>query len=575
MAFLRSNAQAPQVKIVVDGRIALCTSLNCDYTYTSTEAVVSGQSLSDEGLLIITGSNLPTEDSLVISFGPITCTTSSVTETEIQCKLDDTRVAGEWTAVVQTTQGLLPNEIETPISVGLSVSDASPSTDVNFLGGDVMTITGDNFGYDTSVVSVTYTDGTECLVTSVDMTTITCTNDRFTTDVEETQTITVSVNSVEDSTVTVALKTTMESTLAMVPSSVSPVLKTEIYIYLDSSYPNTLDKDDFTATLYSFDDETIEKVLYVMSVDEDEMSVKVKFPGAVSGEYYIELSSTQAGAIDSDLLLLSVHGTVTDISPLEGSIYGGTLVTITGENFSDDALDNPVKIGDDYCYVITSSTTEITCRTDLLSKALGEQLIVVFLKTSEEAATPDNADIMFDYVTPSAEVTDLYVAFDEVTLTHQVILAGTGFDDTIQVVIDGYEQTLVSQDGYEAIFTLTNLNGVESSDIHIYTSEGYPEGAELTHSFETYPSIFTITPSVGSAGGTKITVTGSGFGTQTENLQLLADGTSLCSEIEIVSYGEFTCFTYAIEIVELAVITVSVDSVTQLLSYVAEDCVYS
>jgi len=49
-------------------------------------------------------------------------------------------------------------------------------------------------------------------------------------------------------------------------------------------------------------------------------------------------------------------------------------------------LDNPVKIGDDYCYVITSTPTQITCRTNqLVGKAEESDLLLVFLKTSEEA----------------------------------------------------------------------------------------------------------------------------------------------------------------------------------------------
>ena len=59
----------------------------------------------------------------------------------------------------------------------------------------------------------------------------------------------------------------------------------------------------------------------------------------------------------SDTLVLDVHASVTSVSPLTGSTLGGTLITITGENFSNDHLDNPVKIGDDYCYVLSSSVT--------------------------------------------------------------------------------------------------------------------------------------------------------------------------------------------------------------------------
>ena len=137
----------------------------------------------------------------------------------------------------------------------------------------------------------------------------------------------------------------------MVPSTASPVLKTELTIYLADDYSSTLNRSDFKAILYSETDPEYKKELYIMSVDEADKSVKVKFPGAPSGEYFVMLSANQFGRINSDLLLLSVHGTVTDFSPRSGSKYGGTLVTITGENFSDEPLDNPVKIGDHYCYV--------------------------------------------------------------------------------------------------------------------------------------------------------------------------------------------------------------------------------
>lgn len=55
----------------------------------------------------------------------------------------------------------------------------------------------------------------------------------------------------------------------------------------------------------------------------------------------------------------------------------------------------------------------------------------------------------------------------------------------------------------------------------------------------------------------------------------MADGTPLCEEVELISYGEFTCKTYAIEVAEGAAITVSVDGVEQALSFIAEDVAYS
>lgn len=201
-----------------------------------------------------------------------------------------------------------------------------------------------------------------------------------------------------------------------------------------------MNASDFTAVLHSNDDEEYTRELYIMSVDDSAKTILVKFPGAESGSYYIVLSSTQHGRLDSDALQLDVHGTVHSVSPLIGSKYGGALVTITGENFSDEPLDNPVKIGDNYCYVITTSPTEITCRTDLLTdQNTGDNIVLVFLKTSEEAATLTGEDFMFTYQTPSAEITDIQVAFDDSDFSHNVVVTGTGFDSTIQLIIDGHE----------------------------------------------------------------------------------------------------------------------------------------
>ena len=228
------------------------------------------------------------------------------------------------------------------------------------------------------------------------MTSITCINKRFTTNAAKSQYVTITVNGVSDSSLLVALLVNAEQSLTLTPNSVSPVLKTEITINLASDYPETLDVSDFNVTLYSNTDENYTRSLYVISADDSTKSLLIKFPGAVSGSYYLQVSSTQHGRIDSDLLQLAVHGTITSVSPLQGSKYGGALVTISGENFSNEVSDNPVKIGDNYCYVLTSSTTQITCRTDLLtSNTLGDQMVIVFLKTSEEAKTPNDDDIFF------------------------------------------------------------------------------------------------------------------------------------------------------------------------------------
>lgn len=229
-----------------------------------------------------------------------------------------------------------------------------------------MTISGNNFGTDVNAVAVTFMDGTVCNVKSVEMTSITCKAARFTADVTSPQDVIVTINGVDDSSLFVEIKTVVAQSLSISPSSASPVLKTELTVYLSDAFVD-IEATDFTATLLKDDDPDFKEVeLFVMSADQATNSLKIKFNGARSGHYHIGLHHAVEGTVASDELAIHVHSTITSISPTSGSVYGGALVTITGENFSNEPLDNPVKIGDDFCYVITSSPTEITCRTDPL-----------------------------------------------------------------------------------------------------------------------------------------------------------------------------------------------------------------
>jgi hypothetical protein len=137
---------------------------------------------------------------VTISFGPVNCTITTLTDTQYECELETNAVTGNWIVVVNTEHGNLPNSISNEIAVESNLSSISPNTDINFLGGDLLTITGDNFGYDTDAISVVFTDGSLCVVQSADMTTFTCLPDRWedTKDADKDQTLTVTIHDVED-----------------------------------------------------------------------------------------------------------------------------------------------------------------------------------------------------------------------------------------------------------------------------------------------------------------------------------------------------------------------------------------
>ena len=64
------------------------------------------------------------------------------------------------------------------------------------------------------------------------------------------------------------------------------------------------------------------------------------------------------------------------------------------------------------------------------------------------------------------------------------------------------------------------------------------------------PTLVKIEPATGSSGGSTIRVTGSGFGTSTKDVMLVAGSTDICTSVTMVSYGVFDCVTKAEEVAD-------------------------
>ena len=143
----------------------------------------------------------------------------------------------------------------------------------------------------------------------------------------------------------------------------SPVLYSELVVTLENTYPGAMDSAlDFEAPLNGVSDDTISRPLFVKSIDAVAKTVTIAFPGADSGDYQLALVGKGVGRIDKEALNLKVEGVVTGITPLTGSYLGGNKITITGQNFATNKLDNPVKLGNTWCYVESSKVDEIVCR---------------------------------------------------------------------------------------------------------------------------------------------------------------------------------------------------------------------
>lgn len=162
------------------------------------------------------------------------------------------------------------------------------------------------------------------------------------------QTLSTSIT-INDQTVANALSlstmTTTKSGIQLTPPSANPTLKTKINITLETDFPYTLsDRKDFSVNATNISNPTYFRQMNVIAVDEATKTLTCMFGGAWSGLYQISIRHKVFGLLDTRGLVLTVGSNVTNVTPKTGSIYGGTLVTITGTNFGKEFTDNPVQI---------------------------------------------------------------------------------------------------------------------------------------------------------------------------------------------------------------------------------------
>lgn len=98
----------------------------------------------------------------------------------------------------------------------------------------------------------------------------------------------------------------------MIPSIVSPVLKANITIYLNTSFAGTLDPDDLEVKFVKIGNSSIVKYFNVFAVNNTAKSITIKYGGAYSGNYSLSVKSKTLGKFDSDRVMLQAVGKVLD-----------------------------------------------------------------------------------------------------------------------------------------------------------------------------------------------------------------------------------------------------------------------
>lgn len=145
---------------------------------------------------------------------------------------------------------------------------------------------------------------------------------------------------------------------SLVPSMASPVLKQLLTLNVINNI-NTLSYSDLSVMLVSVSNPHYTRPLNVVNISNTNGNqfVQVMYGGAPSGNYSVVMMSAVHGLFDTSAIIFQAIGVITSFSPNQGSINGGTLITINGYNFSSVITDNPVSIGWTPCLVQTSNST--------------------------------------------------------------------------------------------------------------------------------------------------------------------------------------------------------------------------
>lgn len=148
------------------------------------------------------------------------------------------------------------------------------------------------------------------------------------------------------------------------------------------------------------------KVYQLRVIQAHDTYITVGISGGLAGVFTVQV--TLPNSIGDSIASAGVDqfeyvSSITSISPTSGSYYGGTLITITGTNFSPAYSDTLVYVGDTlnwFCNIETITATQITCRTpafDVKHYNISEaQKVVISTKLYSFNSCPSN-DCGFTY----------------------------------------------------------------------------------------------------------------------------------------------------------------------------------
>lgn len=103
--------------------------------------------------------------------------------------------------------------------------------------------------------------------------------------------------------------------------------------------------------------------------------------------------------------------------------------------------------------------------------------MLVFLRTSEEAVCTTADKCLFKWTVPETKVSSVAVTYEPANLGHKMTITGENFPtlkSKTQLYIDNNLQSIISIKETEAVFQITEMDSITSSNIRLYFADGSP-----------------------------------------------------------------------------------------------------